>query len=54
VSVYASSDVWAAAVQARPDACFFIKQVIGEDTAYAVATGDCTGRAALAAQEDQW
>jgi hypothetical protein len=54
VSVYASADVWAAAVQARPQACFFIKQVIGEDTAYAVADGECTGRAALAARDDRW
>ena len=54
VSVYASANVWAAAVQARPQACFFIKQVIGEDTAYGVATGECTGRAALAASSDQW
>ena len=54
VSVYASANVWAAAVQARPQACFFIKQVIGEDTAYGVATGGCTGRAALSASGDQW
>ena len=54
VSVYASANVWAAAVQARPQACFFIKQVTGEDTAYGVATGECTGRAALAASSDQW
>ena len=54
VSVYASADVWAAAVQARPQACFFIKQVIGEDTAYGVASGSCTGRAALEASADQW
>ena len=54
VSVYASADVWAAAVQARPQACFFIKQVIGEDTAYGVASGACTGRAALEASADQW
>ena len=54
VSVYASAGVWAAAVQARPQACFFIKQVIGEDTAYGVATGECTGRAALSARSDQW
>jgi hypothetical protein len=54
VSVYASSNVWAAAVQARPQACFFIKQVIGEDTSYAVAAGECTGRAALAAADDRW
>jgi hypothetical protein len=54
VSVFASANVWAAAVQARPQACFFIKQVIGEDTAYAVAPGSCTGRAALAASADQW
>jgi hypothetical protein len=54
VSVYASADVWAAAVQARPDACFFIKQVAGEDTRYAVADGECTGRAALGAADDRW
>jgi hypothetical protein len=54
VSVYASADVWAAAVQARPDACFFIKQAIGEDTTYAVASGECTGRAALGASDDRW
>ena len=41
-------------MQARPQACFFIKQVIGEDTAYGVATGECTGRAALAADDDRW
>jgi hypothetical protein len=54
VSVYASAEVWAAAVQARPGACFFIKQAIGADTAYGVADGDCTGRAALAASDDRW
>ena len=54
VSVYASANVWAAAVEARPDACFFIKQAIGEDVAYGVATGTCTGRAALAARDDRW
>lgn len=54
VSVYASAGVWAAAVQARPDACFFIKQIAGEDTAYLVATGECTGRTALAAADDRW
>jgi len=54
VSVYASPDVWAAAVEARPDACFFIRQAVGEDTAYAVATGECTGRAALTASDDRW
>jgi hypothetical protein len=54
VSVYAAPDVWAAAVEARPDACFFIKQAVGAETAYAVATGACTGRAALAASDDRW
>jgi hypothetical protein len=54
VSVYASEGAWAAAVQARPDACFFIKQEAGAETAYAVATGACTGRAALAATGDRW
>jgi hypothetical protein len=56
VSVYAATGVWAAAVEARPDACFFIKQVVGEgeDTTYGVAAGACTGRAALAAADDRW
>ena len=54
VSVYASSDVWAAAVQARPGACFYIKQAIGQDTAYAVVNGECTGRGALAAVDTRW
>ena len=54
VSVYSSASVWAAAVQARPNACFFIKETVGEATTYAVATGPCTGRAALAAADDRW
>ena len=53
VSVESSASVWAAAVQARPQACFYIKQVVGEDTTYGVGTV-CTGRAALTATDDRW
>jgi hypothetical protein len=53
VSVVASADVWAAAVQVRPQACFYIKQGSGGDTTYGVGTV-CTGRAALAASEGSW
>lgn len=53
VSVFASATVWAAAVQARPDACFFIAQTAGEDVRYGVGT-TCTGRGALAANENRW
>jgi hypothetical protein len=53
VSVFASATVWAAAVQARPDACFFIEQTAGEDVRYGVGT-TCTGRTALGANESRW
>jgi hypothetical protein len=53
VSVEASADVWAAAVQVRPQACFYIKQGTGGDTTYGVGTV-CTGRAALAASDGSW
>jgi hypothetical protein len=53
VSVEASATVWAAAVQVRPQACFFIKQEAGGATTYGVGTV-CTGRAALAASDDRW
>ena len=54
VSVSASAGEWAAAVQARPDACFFIRQPVGGATAYEVATGPCTGSAARSASGDRW
>ncbi len=53
VSVYADANVWAAAVAARPNACFYIKQVVGEETKYGVST-TCTGTAALSAADSQW
>jgi hypothetical protein len=53
VSVYATATVWAAAVQARPDACFFIKRSAGHALRY--GSGEtCTGEAALAADQESW
>jgi hypothetical protein len=53
VSVYATATVWAAAVQARPGACFFIKRVADAGLRY--GSGEtCTGRAALTAELDTW
>src|ERR1041385_6902009 len=34
VSVHATDTTWAAAVAARPNACFYIMQVVGEATRY--------------------
>jgi hypothetical protein len=53
VSVYATATVWAAAVQARPHACFFIKRSAGRALRYG-AGEICTGEAALAADQDSW
>jgi len=53
VSVYATATVWAAAVQVRPDACFFIKRLAGRALRYG-AGETCTGEAALAANQDSW
>jgi hypothetical protein len=53
VSVFASHDVWAASVEARPGACFHIKRVVGGDTTYGSGTV-CTGEAALAAEQGSW
>jgi hypothetical protein len=53
VSVAASDEIWAAAVQARPGACFFLRLDVGEDPRY--GTGEsCTGEAALGAAEPRW
>jgi hypothetical protein len=54
VSVFASARVWAASVKARTGTCFYIKQVVGRDTAYLVDDGACTGREGLAADQDRW
>jgi hypothetical protein len=53
VSVYATATVWAAAVQARPDACFFIKRSADHGLTYGSGV-TCTGEAALAAELDSW
>ena len=53
VSVFASGTIWAAAVQVRPGACFYILEQTGKDTLYGGGTL-CTGRAALDADQDAW
>jgi hypothetical protein len=53
VSVSASATVWAAAVQARPQACFYLRLEVGRDPLY--GAGDvCTGVAALEADQPRW
>jgi hypothetical protein len=53
VSVSASDTVWAAAVQARPGACFYLRLGVGADPRYGAGTG-CTGDAALLADDPRW
>ena len=53
VSVSASADVWAAAVQAKPGACFSLRLEAGEDPRYG-AGEVCTGEAALEADQPRW
>jgi hypothetical protein len=53
VSVAASETVWAAAVQTRPGACFYIRLGIGADPRYGAGT-ECTGQAALLAADPRW
>jgi len=53
VSVHSTDTTWAAAVAARPNACFYIMQVAGEATRYGSGT-TCTGDAALSANADGW
>jgi hypothetical protein len=53
VSVSASETDWAAAVQARPGACFYIRLGVGADTRYGAGT-ECTGAAALLADDPRW
>jgi hypothetical protein len=54
ISVYASSDVWAASVRAQTGTCFSIKRTLEGETTYLIADGTCTGREALAAVDDRW
>ena len=53
VSVSASDTVWAAAVQVRPGACFYIRLGAGEDPRYGAGT-ECTGEVALLADDSRW
>jgi hypothetical protein len=54
VSVYATATVWAAAVQARPGACFYIARSARGPARYGSGT-TCTGEAAAsAATSDAW
>ena len=53
VSISASDTVWAAAVQVRPGACFYIRLDVGEDPRYGAGTG-CTGEVALLARDSRW
>ena len=53
VSVSSSDRAWAAAVQTRPGACFYIHLRAGEDPRYGAGT-ECTGEAALRANDTRW
>ena len=53
VSVSASNRVWAAAVQVRPGACFYIRLDVGKDPRYGAGT-ECTGEIALLARDARW
>jgi hypothetical protein len=54
ISVYASSDVWAASLRAQTGTCFSLKRTLDGETTYLIADGTCTGREALAAVDDRW
>lgn len=53
VSVWASPRAWAAAVRARPDACFYVRLEIGDVPRFG-AGEECTGEAALSADQPRW
>lgn len=54
VSVSAAASVWAAAVQIRPGACFYLKLEAGaKDPLYGVGT-ECTATRALTSEGDRW
>jgi hypothetical protein len=53
VSVSAFDQSWAAAVQTRPGACFYLHLRVGEDPRYGAGT-ECTGEAALLAEDPRW
>lgn len=53
ISVYASDSEWAAAVEARPGACFYLHLRAGEDDLYGVGTV-CTADVARTATDPRW
>jgi hypothetical protein len=53
VSVSAAELEWAAAVQTRPGACFYIHLHVGQEARYGAGT-KCTGQAALLANDPRW
>jgi hypothetical protein len=53
VSVSARDLEWAAAVEARPGACFYIHLHVGEDPRYGAGT-ECTGEVAMLAEDTRW
>jgi hypothetical protein len=53
ISVFADGTVWAAAVEVRPGACFYVLEQVGRQTRYGGGT-TCTGRAATSADQDSW
>ena len=53
VSVSAFDTVWAAAVQVRPGACFYIRLGAGADPRYGAGT-ECTGEVGLLARDPRW
>jgi hypothetical protein len=53
VSVAASDTTWAAAVEIRPGACFYLHLTRGDDPRYGSGT-ECTGQAALGASDPRW
>ena len=54
VSVYADATTWAAAVSARPNACFYLKLVVGRDDPFYGVGTECTAREALDARDPRW
>jgi hypothetical protein len=53
VSVGTRDGEWAAAVQARPDACFYLRLTDAGEVFYGVGTV-CTGDTALGASDTRW
>ena len=53
VSIATAKGEWAAAVQARPEACFYLRLTDAGEVSYGVGTV-CTGQAALGAADPRW